>query len=546
MKATQKSRISMAVAAGLIGLGAASVTPVPVQAQSLSTSNTGQALIYPYYTVNGGWITTMNLMNTSDKTLAVKVRFHELKNSRDVLDFNVIMSPYDTWTAWVEDSDQGPTLKTVDKSCTSPLAVVNQDPAQPVRASTFAYTGANDDTGGSGLNRMREGYIEVLVMGVATDIAQTAVPPSDFDANTAFANNDSLFVPYYSEHVNGVPRDCAIVDQAFIAKSPVWVEGTLPTDASYAVTLNCSPTGPTGALRGSGYPLAACDFVAPVSEQDNPLKGNVGWLNASTGIGAGSEAIAVEDWADGARRSFVTAQQSPWFLEPTFATKTSLWTIDPATFEAEITANSTLNEWSDNPSNGARSDWVVAFPTKAFHVDVFNDQIQAASNIYRNDLNDVVTCTSVADRTTCTPTDQPITVAPFQSGFGIEGLDPIDNGGDSKIIVQWDLYDREEGTVVFESDGTTISPAPPPQVEIATLKYEANVIQFSSSSVLGSNFPAVLNASQALSGAPSGWAKLTFVDGASMPLGLPVGAFAIRSIDRTQDGQAYDAGYVRP
>ena len=73
MKATQKSRISMAVAAGLIGLGAASVTSVPVQAQTLSDTNTGQALIYPYYTVNDGWITTMNLMNTSAKTLAVKV-----------------------------------------------------------------------------------------------------------------------------------------------------------------------------------------------------------------------------------------------------------------------------------------------------------------------------------------------------------------------------------------------------------------------------------------------------------------------------------------
>ena len=162
MKATLKSRISMAVAASLMGLGAASVS-VPVQAQALSDSNTGQALIYPYYTVNGGWITTMNLMNTSAKTLAVKVRFHETKNSRDVLDFTVVMSPYDSWTAWVEDDD-GPTLRTVDNSCTSPL---NVDGA---KASTFAYTGTNDDTGGKGKNRMREGYIEVLgLVNLSTD-----------------------------------------------------------------------------------------------------------------------------------------------------------------------------------------------------------------------------------------------------------------------------------------------------------------------------------------------------------------------------------------
>lgn len=535
MKATPKSQLSMAVAAGLIGLGAASVTSVPVQAQTVSSNNTGQALIYPYYTVNGGWITTMNLINTANKTLAIKVRFHEAKNSRDVLDFTVIMSPYDTWTAWVEDSATGPTLRTVDNSCTSPT---NIDGA---RASDFAYTGANDDTGGNGANRMREGYIEVLVMGVATEEAQGAIPPEDFNSSAASAATNALYVPYYSEHVDGEPRNCTIVDRAFVAQSNVWEAPNLPTDSGYDEMLACAPYGTSTALPGSGYPLASCDFEAPMAGMDNPLKGNVGWLNASTGYGAGSEAIAVQDWATGA---YVTAQQSPWFLEPTFATAGgALWTIDPSKFEASIDATATMNEWASNASNGARSDWVVSFPTKAFHVDIFNDQIQAASNIYRNNGNNVVNCTDPEDRTSCTPANQPIPVAPFQYGFGIEGLDPIDNQGDSKIIVKWDLYDREEGTVVFESDGTSISPAPPPNIEINTLKYEANVIQFSDASVLASNFPAVIDASGALGGAPSGWAKLTFVDTTGNELALPAGAFAVRSIDRTLDGQAYRAGY---
>jgi hypothetical protein len=535
MKATPKSSISMAVAAALIGLGAASVTSLPVQAQSISSNNTGQALIYPYYTVNGGWITTMNLINTSEKTLAVKVRFHEAKNSRDVLDFTIIMSPYDTWAGWVEDSVGGPKLRTIDNSCTSPTNI------DGVNASNFAYTGVNDDTGGTGLNRMREGYIEVLVMGVATEDAQGAVPPNNFDPSAAFTANDALYVPYYSEHVDGEPRDCAIVDRAFIARSAPWSAPTLPT-AVPPVALSCGPYGASTALPGSGYPLASCDFEAPVAGTDNPLKGNVGWLNASTGYGAGSEAIAVQDWSTG---PYVTAQQSPWFLEPTFATAGgALWSIDPTAFEESINATATMNEWASNANNGARSDWVVAFPTKAFHVDIFNDQIQAASNIYRNGGANVVNCADDEDRTTCVPTDTPIPVAPFLYGFGIQGLDPLDERGDSKIIVKWDLYDREEGTVVFESDGTSISPAPPPDIEISTLKYEANVIQFSDASVLASNFPAVVDAAGALNGAPSGWAKLTFVDEAGADLPLPAGAFAIRAIDRSQDGQAYDSGYV--
>mgnify|MGYP001051155468 CR=1 FL=1 len=554
MKAMQRSHLSMAMAASLMGFGAASVTPESVLAQEVSTSNTGQALIYPYYTVNGGWITTLNLINTSEKTLAVKVRFHELKNSRDVLDFVIVMSPFDTWSGWVEEGTSGPTVRTVDNSCTSPTVIDGQG------LSSIAYTGDSDDTGGTGLNRMREGYVEVLVMGVADEIEE---PPTDpeFDADENFDNLDTLYVPYHAEHVDGEPRDCTTVDRAFIAQTGQWQPGDTPANLPTAFGdpgLTCEDND---GLDGSGYPLAVCDFTAPMDGEDNPLKGNVGWLNASTGFGAGSEAIAVEDWATGAEGTFVTAQQYPWFLEPTFATAESLWSMSQEQlekFEATISAEATMNEWADNPSNGARSDWVVTFPTKAFHVDIFNDQIQAASNKYRNDMSPVVTDLDAGadepceeDRTNCEPTDTPITVAPFVYGFGIEGLDPIDERGDSKIEVKFTFYDREEGSVEVTTDGTTISPAPPVEIEVSTMKYEANVIQFSNQSVLGSNFPAVQSASALLDGAPSGWANLEFLEPGSpvnnpVLQALPVTAFAIRAIDRTQDGQAYDAGYVRP
>jgi hypothetical protein len=288
-------------------------------------------------------------------------------------------------------------------------------------------------------------------------------------------------------------------------------------------------------MVGSGDPVARDDFVAPTG---NWLKGNVGWLNAATGYGAGSEAIAVEDWAVD---NYVTAQQFPWFLEPTFASEDGLWTVTGVTnFEIPSSATATFNEWADNPDNGARVDWVVTFPTKAFHADMFNDQIQAAVSKYRNALVDPILCTTPSDRTTCTVTSAPVPVAPFQYLFGVQGLND-DGTGDSKITVAWNLYDREEGTVVFETDGTTISPAPPPEVEIETLKYEANVVQFAADSVLGNPFATVLNAGAAL-GAGSGWAQLTFGDPTS-PTALPVAAFAVRAIERTLDAQAYDAGY---
>ena len=41
----------------------------------------------------------MSVVNTTASTKAVKVRFREGKNSAEVLDFNVFLSPFDVWTA---------------------------------------------------------------------------------------------------------------------------------------------------------------------------------------------------------------------------------------------------------------------------------------------------------------------------------------------------------------------------------------------------------------------------------------------------------------
>jgi len=509
MKILLKSRIHTAVAAGLMGLAAVSAQ---VQAQTemgpnVSRANIGQALLFPYYTVNGGYSTTFNVINTSDKTLAVKVRFHEMKNSRDVLDFNVVMSPYDSWTAWVQNSDFGPELKTVDRSCTSPLSV--RDPDIPVYASNQAYTAPFADGGGAGANRMREGYVEVLLMGEAAD--------------------ENAPVPSNAVHVNGEPVDCAAVDAAFVATTSNWQEDTNPLDY---------PSGTpaiTNSLPGSGDPAARDDFVAPTG---NWLKGNVGWLNAKTGYGAGSEAIAVEDWA---QDNYVTAQQFPWFLEPTFATGTTLWTVTGVTaFETAVQASATVNEWANNPNNGARTDWVITFPTKAYHVDRFNDQIQAAVSKYRNSP-------PASDPLVDITATEPTAIPPFEFAFGAVSAD--DGTAISPVTVLWDHFDREEGTATVASEGTTISPAPPKPVVSIELDYEANVVTFADTSVFRSNFAVPSGVADALPFATSGWSRLAFseaLDPTTGLYGLPVAAFAFRTVDRTLDGQAYVSGYLPP
>jgi len=493
-----RSSVSLAVAAALVCTAGASSVATAQTTPAISDTGLGQALIAPYYTVNGNWQTNFNLMNTSDRTVAVKVRFREHKNSRDVLDFTVIMSPWDAWTAFLQDTPAGPMLRTNDQTCTSPT-VIDQ-----VLMSSEAYTPPYDDNGGSGVGRMRSGYVEFLVMGVAPD--------------------ETLPVPENAKHVDGIPVDCDAVDAAFIATEAFWAEGTDPLDPIY----NANPDGILNPLAGSGNPTArdsfadpatACAEVAPAAQVQclNPLKGNVTWLNVGTGTGAGGDMVAVSDWLT---ENQVTAQQFPWFLEPTLASSGGLWTVAGVVdFETSINAAATLNEWANNPDNGAATEMVLTFPTKAYHVDRFNDQIQAAVSQYRNGLVAITDALPAPG------------VPPFEEVFD----------GESTITVSYDVYDREEGAASFQV-GTTVSPAPP--VPLDKIRFEANVISFGDVSLLDSPTASSIDAG-ALVGSPNGWVQVNF--GADP---LPVVGFVVKGrtlLEASSSyGQAMENGYVRP
>ena len=280
--------------------------------------------------------------------------------------------------------------------------------------------------------------------------------------------------------------------------------------------------------REAGIRLHVTNFTAPTAS-DVPLKGNITWLQVGTGAGAGSTAIHVADWSD---TNFVSAQQFPWFLEPTFASSNGLWTIDGVTaFEESITWTSTMNEWANNPQSGAQVDWAVTFPTKAYHVDRFNDQIQAAVSKYRNGNVDITANTPAPG------------IAPFEFAFGAR-TNFVNGLGDSPVTVRYTFFDREEEAEVVETDGTTISPAPPPDVRIETLRFEANVVQFGDTSVLASTSASVVDPVGLLpaTATPAGWAQIDFITNP-----LPVTAFAIKARNAgntlTNFGQAMDNGY---
>lgn len=226
MKDMRKKRISMALAAAFAGVGAST----QVWASNLSQVALGDLVLFPYYTVRsapGGlagnqWVTDISVINTSASTIVAKVRFHEGHNSREVLDFNVVLSPHDYLNFWAYDTPTGPKIgfPPEDSTCIVP---VPPDRANKVNGGggnlsflNYAYANFEDgvneaDQDGDGvtdtvngvklvqgdINRAREGYFTIIEMGSSD--------PGNED-NTAFE------VPYYAKHGH---QDCTKVEARF-------------------------------------------------------------------------------------------------------------------------------------------------------------------------------------------------------------------------------------------------------------------------------------------------------------------------------------------
>ena len=132
----------------------------------------GHMLLVPYFTVQGGNATLLNITNTDlVNGKAVKLRFRGAGNADRLLDFSVFLAPGDVWTA---ELNQNPAtglarLVTSDTSCTLPTQVSVDFATDRVNQTYPTYA-----------NETREGYVEILSMA---DIAPgtalfTATKPS--------------------------------------------------------------------------------------------------------------------------------------------------------------------------------------------------------------------------------------------------------------------------------------------------------------------------------------------------------------------------------
>lgn len=453
----KKKLLPLAMLAGLAGaVGTA-------QAAHVNPDGLGQVLIYPYFNTLNGQHTDIHLVNTTNETKAVKIRFLEGQNSREVLDFHIYLSAYDHFSgAVVPTADgQGAMFKTSDTTCTAPAI-----PAAGVAFRNFAYL---DDAGSDSINRTREGYLEVIEMGyLGTENAAGVV--TEVNGNTA----DGSFRPARAvQHVNGVPRDCNVVRNA-------WNGG------AWAV----SPTNGVANSTGTG------------------LYGFATVFNVAEGTSATYSATAIANFNTDEPLHAPTGNTNPSLQDAfpeTFITNGATVYTDEFTgndadaVSALLTRNTLQNDYVTDEGLAAETDWVVTFPTKRFYM---------VENI-RDAAGNVVTDTWAQRK--------PFT-AEFTADLACEHID-------------LSYYDREEGSVVITVEDD-FSPRPPTTVAGWNLCTEVNVISFNEagedgrqSNVLSSDLRYGLPLND---GFVNGWATIDFTQAAASGA---TGNFNVRSVD---------------
>ena len=327
MNTFKKKSLYLAVA-GVSALGAGSASAVSLNADGL-----GQVLIYPYYTVResspgNAYNSLLSVVNSTGSAKAVKVRFLEGKNSREVLDFNLYMSPKDVWVAAVIPTADGAGIVTPDNSCTD--GEVSQDESNPTPFVNYAYTGDFDDPANDDLDRTREGYVEIIEMG------------------TMYG-----YGAYVATHVNGVPRSCDYLRARY----------------------------PNGTVFAAYY----------VSSLTGGLFGTMTLINVNTGIDFGYDATALAGFSD-SQIWYAPGLPNPNFADasPPFSLVVQLddfngnnnvwltnWATAPANgVAAPINAVSAVlmhdniyNEFVLDKATASGTDWVVTFPTKTWYYD---------------------------------------------------------------------------------------------------------------------------------------------------------------------------------
>ena len=498
-----RKNLTAAVLAALAGAAGIAGT---AQAVNINPDGTGQVLLFPYYTANDGNQTLLTVVNTTEQAKALKVRFMEGFNSREVLDFNLYMSHHDVWVAAVVDfgastgmSGAQPYLMIPDNSCTVPYLY----PQGGHQFLDLAYTDNSDvggpdltDGGPTSLTRAAEGHFEVIEMGTLVGEAALAA----------------------THNVDGVPHDCQLLTDR-------WTESN----------------GPEG--NGIWFDEAQDDEQASTDTLRNSggVFGTAAIVNSENGTMYSYDAQAIQGFdstADGIH--YIPGTIHPSLNDGNEDTSYVFFGVPQNTvveleYDETIDAVSSvfmhehlMNEYVVLDDLDAGTEWIVTFPTKNFYADQLRLEIEGLDEEF---------CTGEGDDEVCVD----LARDPFTKLFGAEQA----GGTPDCEVVSIKTWDRDEQTYNPDAPPTgtrppVVSPSLPecdpvldpecrPDETPFQLCNEVNVLRFGESVVFGT--PSFAEGSLLLSvddEFEAGWGRINFggrTDEEGL-VGLPVTGFA--------------------
>lgn len=329
---TFKRKSLHAALAGLSALGVAGAA----QAVYVNPDGLGQVLLYPYYTVRSvagnNYNTLLSVVNSTASVKAVKVRFLEGKNSKEVLDFNLYLSAYDVWTASLVETTNGAKIVTQDHSCTVPPI-----PAAGQEFVNYAYIGGSADGADTSLDRTREGYFEMIEMGVLINGSTSATQYADFATHGAPSGPGE----------GGVPEDCGAI-----------------VDADFATALEPYVLTPTGGLFGHESLVnvnVGTDYTAdPTALDAFYVRSNIQddlWTHSGSVLPTLENVYPTTAVSFNAANLYYSSFPAPAPWPDVLADSVSTVLMHRAV----------LNEYVLDPDAKAGTDWVITFPTKRFY-----------------------------------------------------------------------------------------------------------------------------------------------------------------------------------
>ena len=485
-------RLGLAAAVTAVAVGYAGVSNA--QSVSRSVGNLGDTAIIPYYTVTGNWVTGVHVINSSEATQVVKLRLRRASDSADALDFNLILSPKDEWTGFIDDSSGDIVLATDDASCTAPIRADGRF-AMP----EIYRLGAE------------EGYIEVIGMGQ---------PVNELQPIALAAKHTSA----------GVPGDCSGVASNFFAYTSDTAKGNIDNETTHQTASQAAATAylTAGATcvdaQGKAITLVpgvgatgAGVCVNNFTDSGDALKVSFFMRDATGGTEMGGNAVHLSEFADAA---WMTNQEfglfsgdTQGFDYPDLNGGPWIGATDDTTLRGKyedlragdvLGVLEILNDWSVAAVRNVQTDWVVTMPGQYVMLDTF-----VALN-----AGSIAACGTETSEGGLTP----------ECGFR-----------EFPELAALTLYDREEGEIVPEDGDLVISPAPPGEQNVLVFPYEVNVVEWTDGStepVIGSSYnttvdPTVLGefgwASLSVTSSPSKdqqvctWDETTNVVGGSFP-----------------------------